>query len=231
MNRIFKASAAVLLFLASPAFAQPAFERGPSITVRGDGRADVPPDMARLSADVVTKAKTLEAASAAHKDRATRAAAALRAMAKDGIEIEQSNFRLDQVRQPVPQAGPRPETEYQAVTSFEIKSRKLDTIDAAITAIAATGLFEMRNLRFGLDEKNNALDIARRDAVADARNRAKVYAQAAGVQLGEITEIADTEPRLLREAAMPLTARGMQVSPPENISVTAGITMTWRIKP
>lgn len=235
MTRIIAAAVTALsLFFANAAAAQPSgFGRGPVISVRGDGRAEVPPDIARLSAEVVTKARTLPAAVDAHKPRATQAAAALRAMAKDGVEIEQSNFRLDQVRQPPsPQGSPRPETEYQAVTSFQIKMTKLAGIDAAITAIASTGLFEVRNLRFGLDEKNNALDIARRNAVADARNRAKVYSEAAGVQLGEVIEITDSEPRMFREMATPMAAdaRSVQVAPPENITVTAGITMTWRIR-
>lgn len=230
MKTMIAALTAFLLLPAFPASAQPVPDRSPSITVRGDGRAEVPPDIARLSVEVVTRGKTLEAATSAHKERAAKAAAALRVMAKDGLTIEQSNFRLDQVRQPAPQQGPRPETEYQAVTTFELKAKKLDVIDAVITAIADTGLFEMRNVRFGLDEKSNALDIARRDAIADARARAKVYAEAAGVQLGEIIEITDSEPRLLREMAAPMAARGMQVAPPENISVTANITMTWRIK-
>jgi uncharacterized protein len=230
MSRVVVA-AFLSLFCLHQAGAQPAsFDRGPIISVRGDGRAEVPPDIARLSAEVVTRGRTLDAATAAHKERAARATAALRALEKDGLVIEQSNFRLDQVRQPMPQQGPRAETEYQAVTSFELKAKKLDGIDALITAIADTGLFEMRNVRFGLDEKSNAFDIARRDAVADARARAKVYAEAAGVQLGEIIEIADSEPRLLREMAAPMAARGMQVAPPENISVTANITMTWRLK-
>jgi uncharacterized protein YggE len=231
MKTMIAAAVAALLLTPLPCSAQPAFDRGPTITVRGDGRAEVPPDIARLSAEVVTRGRTLEAATTAHKERGAKATAALRALEKDGLVIEQSNFRLDQVRQPVPQQGPRIETEYQAVTSFELKAKKLGTIDAVITAIADTGLFEMRNVRFGLDEKSNALDIARRDAVADARARAKVYAEAAGVQLGEIIEIADSQPRMLREMAAPMAARGMQVAPPENISVMANITMTWRIRP
>jgi uncharacterized protein YggE len=222
--------ATFLLFQAAPSPAQPAGDRGPSITVRGDGRAEVPPDIARLSVEVVTRGKTLETAGSSHKERAAKASTALRALAKDGLTIEQSNFRLDQVRQPVPQQGPRQETEYQAVTSYELKTKKLDTIDAVIAAIADTGLFEMRNVRFGLDEKSNALDMARRDAVADARQRAKVYAEAAGVQLGDVTEITDSEPRMLREFAAPMAARGMQVAPPETIAATAHVTMTWRLK-
>jgi len=220
---------ALFLLPALAAFAQPAFDRGPTIIVRGDGRAEVPPDIARLSAEVVTRGKTLDAATVAHKERAAKAATALRALVKDGLEIVQSTFRLDQVRQPVPQ-GQRQETEYQAVTSFELKTKKLDAIDSVVTAIADTGLFEMRSVRFGLDEKSNALDIARRDAVADAKARAKVFAEAAGVQLGEIIEITDSEPRLLREIAAPMAARGMQVAPPENIAVTANVTMTWRLR-
>lgn len=231
MKTMTAALTGLLLLAAFPSFAQPVFDRGPSITVRGDGRAEVPPDIARLSVEVITRGRTLEGATAAHKERAAKAAAALRALDKDGLVIEQSNFRLDQMRQPAPQQGPRAETEYQAVTSFELKAMKLDAIDALITKIAETGLFEMRSVRYGLDEKNNALDIARRNAVADARNRSKVYADAAGVQLGEIVEITDSEPRLLREMAAPMAARGMQVAPPENISVTANVTMTWRIRP
>jgi uncharacterized protein YggE len=234
MNRMIAAAAAMSIFAASPLAAQPGLaDRGPIITVRGDGRAEVPPDIARLTAEVVTKARTLQGATDAHRTRATQAANALKSMAKDGVEIEQSGFRLDQVRQPPqPQGGgARPETEYQAVTSFQIRIKTLAQVDAAITAIASTGLFEVHNLRFGLDEKNGALDTARRNAVADARNRAKLYAEAAGVALGEVIEITDSEPRMFREvAAAPMAARSVQVAPPENIAVTAGITMTWRIR-
>lgn len=232
MNRTIAAGIFLFLILMAAAVsAQPLVDRGPIITVRGDGRAEVPPDLARLTADVVTRGKTLEAASGAHKERAAKAAAALRALAQDGLEIVQSTFRLDQMRQPAPQSGMRPDVEYQAVTTFELKSKKLDKIDDAVTAIAASGLFELRNLRFTLDESSKAFETARREAVADARNRAKTYAEAAGVQLGDIVEIADTEPRLLREAAMPMAARSMQVAPPETVTVTAGITMTWRLRP
>ena len=100
MSRVI-AAAFLSLFCLHQAGAQPMpFDRGPTISVRGDGRAEVPPEIARLSAEVVTKGRTLQAATDAHKTRATQAAAALKGMTKDGVEIEQSTFRLDQVRQP-----------------------------------------------------------------------------------------------------------------------------------
>lgn len=221
------------LLATSPVMAQGVFERAPSITVRGDGHAEAKPDIARLSAEVVTRGKTLQAASEAHQARAQKAIEAIRALEADGVTIEQSNFRLDQIRQPAPMA-PSPNTpseiEYQAVTSFEIKGSKLDRIDAALTPLATSGLFEIRNLRFALDDNNSALETARRNAVLDARTRAKTYAEAAGVTLGEVIEITDAEPRLLRNMAAPMSAAfGMQVAPPEAIDVTATISMSWRI--
>lgn len=216
------------------ALAQPVFERGPAITVRGDGESRAKPDIARLEAEVVTRGKTLEAASGAHQDRAQRASAALRALEADGLSIEHSTFRLDQMHPPMPMPpvpGPKIETEYQAATSFEIRIGKLERVDAVIAALASSGLFEIRNLRFALDDRNSALDDARRNAVADAQRRAKIYAEAAEIALGEVIEITDSEPRLFREMAAPMrAARGMQVSPPETIAVTANITMSWRIK-
>jgi uncharacterized protein YggE len=133
----------------------------------------------------------------------------------------------------VPGSQPRPQdVEYRAVTTFELKTKKLNAIDAAITAIATTGLFEVNNLRFGLDEKNKGLNEARRNAVEDARERANVYAQAAGVQLGDILVITDTDARMPREfAAEPVAmARSMKVIPPETLTLNAGVTITWRIK-
>ncbi|MGE3146523.1 MAG: SIMPL domain-containing protein [Pseudorhodoplanes sp.] len=221
--------------LTLPAAAQPLLpERIPSLTVRGDGQADVAPDHARLTVEVSSTARSLEQATAQHRERADRALTALRGMAGNGIAIERSTFRLDQVRQPrVPEQAPRPgDIEYRAVTTFELKSKKLESIDAAVTAIAATGLFEVRNIRFGLDEKSKGLNEARRNAVQDARERAQIYAQAAGVQLGDIVEITDTEPRMLRPVAVePMMARSnVPVIPPETLTLNAGVTITWRIK-
>jgi uncharacterized protein YggE len=206
----------------------------PTLTVRGQGRAQVAPDHANLTADVVTKAQSAEAATAAHRDRAQRAANALRDMKPDGVAIEQSVFRLDETRPPPTPAGSpgRGNPEYRAVTTFELKMTRLDAVDKAVTALASTGLFEVRNLRFGIDEKNAGLAAARRNAVEDARERATTYADAAGVRLGDIVRIDDTEMRGPREFAVSAPmARNVQVMPPETLTLSASVAITWRIAP
>ena len=64
----------------------------------------------------------------------------------------------------------------------------------------------------------------------NARRQAEVYADAAGVKLGEILEIFDGSAQNLgSEASLRLTAPNVQLSPPATIPFRAGITIKWRI--
>jgi uncharacterized protein YggE len=208
----------VLLAAAGAASAQTPRVEGnePVVTVQGHGRIEARPDHAKFSAAVTTRGAALEAATKSHRERAERAAEALRNL----------NSSL-----PPPPGQPlrRDDMEYRAVTTFELKTHELDKIDAAITAVAATGLFEVRNLRFAIDDDSGALDRARRDAVADARRRAETYAQAAGMTLGEVVRISDTEIHSPREFAAAPMARTVQVIPPDSLTIAANVTITWRM--
>lgn len=227
-------STALIVFClaCTSASAQQSTARLASISVQGEGHVDTAPDHAKLTAEVVTRGKTLEAATATHRERATKADGILRGMENDGLKIEHATFRLDQSRLPAAPGQKQPEPEYEAVTSFSLKTDRVASIDQLVTAIADSGLFEIQNLRFGIEEKNPAIAAARRDAVADARERAKTYAEAAGLQLGEVLEMSDNSARPLRDMAAPQAMRAsMKVSPPETLSVTATINMIWRIIP
>ena len=176
------------------------------------------------------KAKSVEDGTAAHRQRASRAVSVLREMAADAVEIAQSTFRLGEVRMPPSLSGSRePEAEYQAVTTFELK------IDSGgrrrwLDHHASSGHFQVRNLRFGLADNNPGANTTSKNAVADARERAAAYAQAAGVQLGDIVKIEDTETQgpVLFAAKAP-AIRSVEVIPPGNLTLTASATITWRI--
>jgi uncharacterized protein YggE len=212
--------------LAQPA-PPPPHERA-TITVQGEGKSAAKPDYAAISADVVTTAPSLDAAQKAHRERAGKAAAALKAI--DGLKIESSTFQLDRVSQPTP-AGQKPVTEFRAVTSFALKTKNIAAIDEIVSKIAGTGLFEIHNLRFALDDDAKALDEARRNAVLDARHRAEIYAEAAGVKIGEVMEISDSERRFPMPMKQAGYARDKAVTPPDTLDVNASVTMTWRIRP
>jgi uncharacterized protein YggE len=214
--------------LAQPAPPPPPHERA-TITVQGEGRAEAKPDYAAISADLVTTASSLSAAQKAHRERAAKASAALQALEASGLKIESSTFRLDRVNQPV-SAGQKPVIEFRAVTSFSLRTKNIAAIDEIAGRIAETGLFEIHNLRFALDDNTKAFDEARKNAVLDARRRAEIYAEAAGVKIGDVIEISDTERRFPRPMKQAGYAREMAITPPDTLDANASVTMTWGIE-
>src|SRR6185295_72187 len=98
----------------------------------------------------------------------------LRDLKPQSVEIVRSNFRLTEQRTPPTPANPnrQAEPDFLAVTSFELKMTRMDAVDEAITKIAASDLFLVRNSRFGLNDDNASVDMARQRAVANARSKA-----------------------------------------------------------
>lgn len=220
---------AILALLSVPSAAQPFPADEPSLTVQGEGRVDVPPDYAALTVEVETKSKTAADATATHAARATRAMDSLRDMKSSGIEVVRSSFRLGEVHIPM-QSSRQPETEFQAVTTFELKMTKVDAVNDAITKIASSGLFRIGNLRFAVDTNNPGIKEARKGAVTSAREKAETYAGAAGVQLASILKIEDSASHgPVMYAAKAAGPRSVQVMPPDNLTMTATVSITWRI--
>ena len=224
---------AVLLMavLAGAAGAQTVSE--PFLTTTGEGHVHVPPDYAEFTAEVVTRVDSLEAATQKHTERAAKAAAVLRGMAKHGVSVERSTFRLEQSRTGTPKAGAKaPPNEFRAITTFALKINKLNSLNDAVSSIAAAALFEVRSIRYGVSNEERVLDEARRAAVKNARRQAEVYTDAAGVELGEILEMADgSAGGLGSEAALRMPAPNVQLTAPATIPFRASITIRWRIKP
>jgi uncharacterized protein YggE len=207
--------------------------RQPVLSVRGVGKIEAKPDYARLSVQAVTVADTLEEAAKAHQERATRALDVLQQMKADGVEIERSSFALNQDRPPLPlanQTQPPPPPKFRANTSFTLRFRRLDRLNQLVTRLADTGVLEVRSIGYGVDQERQALNNARRAAVADAREQAELYAEAAKVKLVEIVEIDNGEARPEDGAADLPTPRFVQVIPPSVVTFNSSVTITWRIR-
>lgn len=197
------------------------------IAVSGDAQVHAAPDFAEFSPEVITRAETLEGATQKHRERAAKAAKLLDGFQKQGLTVERTSFRLEQSP---PGGAKQPVTSYRAVTTFVLKAGQIGALDAIVAAIAGSGLFEVRAVRYGVRNEERVLDDARRQAVRNARRQAEVYADAAGVKLGEILEMFDgSSQNLGSEAALRLTGPTVQLSPPATIPFRAAITIKWRI--
>ena len=107
-----------------------------------------------------------------------------------------------------------------------------DAVDKAVTE----GSNQIDNLSFDISKKDELLNEARKEALADARAKAELYAEAAGVKLGRLRELSEQaghfpppRPMMMRMEAKAASAdvpveRGEQ-------EVTVNVTATWEIAP
>jgi uncharacterized protein YggE len=209
---------------------------GATLVVKGAGRVEVKPDYALFSTTVSTKGRTLAEAAKAHEDRATRALSVLQSLKGAGLEITTTSFRLGHElpltsRQPAPEKPSEPL--FVAVTKFELRVRPIDSLNGIVTKLAESGLFEVQRIVFLVDQERAALNEARRAAVRDARDQAEAYADAAGLRLVGVTEIADGEAvSLLAEGYADLAIpKYVQIIPPSTVTFTASVKVVWRMAP
>jgi uncharacterized protein len=224
--------------LAVPAVAQEQPLRshsGAILAVKGEGRVEVKPDYAQFHATVSTRAQTLSEATTGHEEQATRALSMLQSLKGASVEISRSSFKLQQERPSVgrqPASEKPPEPQFVAVTTFDLKARPIEALNGIITKLASSGLFEVQNVTFLVDREREVLNEARRAAVHDARDQAEVYADAGGVRLADIDEIADGQATPVRryEADVALSP-SVQIIPPATLTFTASVRVVWHIAP
>jgi uncharacterized protein YggE len=201
------------------------------LTAEGSGEAQAKPDYARITAMVSARAQSLDGAVQSNQQLVTRANAVLQSLKEEGVEIEKSNFSLanDHPRPVTPQEPPGPPS-FTAMTSFSLKANRIERLNAVVGKLASSGLFELSAVSFEVSDNHQALDEARRKAVADARHRAEVLADAAGVRLDDIATIADgnAAPRVL---AFEVARQASLVIPPSTLSFGASVTISWHISP
>ncbi len=205
------AALAVLIAAAVPAAAQQAEPSRPRITVTGEATVSVEPDIAQIRAGVTSDAKTAREAAEINAKAMTAVMAAVKNLGIGERDVQTSRYSIQPTYESGPQARNRL-TGFQATNSVLIKVRQIDKIDDLIDTLIAAGANTMGGIELLVSEPSKHLDEARREAVADARRKAELYAGAAGVKLGAALEIVEQsasvpfQPGLMaRSAAAPAT--------------------------
>ncbi|MFT5006872.1 MAG: hypothetical protein ACI9TA_002179 [Reinekea sp.] len=200
--------------------------------VQGEGRIAVAPDMARITLGVMQEAKT---AAEAMDAMSVAMAAVMAQITAAGIEpkhVQTGSLRLDQ-RYENYDGGSRKPVGYAAFADIEVQVFDLEILGAVLDAAVRDGANQMNGLRFDVADKALHLIAARRAAVADARAKAEVYADAAGTQLGAIILISEggsaSRPSpMMAEASFDSASRSVPIAAGE-LSISASISMVWAL--
>ncbi|WP_210527883.1 SIMPL domain-containing protein [Rubellimicrobium arenae] len=237
MPSILKAALPVLLLAVAP-LALAAQEAGNAlprvIQVVGEGRATSVPDMARVSLGVAHQAQTAREAMDAMSQGA---GAILGRLGTEGIaqnDIQTGQLMLEPAYDYNTPDGTPKMIGFTATQMLDVTVRDLGKLGEVLDAVVTDGANRVNGVSFDLSDPEAAADEARRDAVADARDRADLYAQAAGVGLGEIVSISEAS---VYAPPMPMyDARGVAGGAaasvpvaPGSLSVTASVTVTFAI--
>ncbi|AUH34836.1 SIMPL domain-containing protein [Paracoccus tegillarcae] len=205
------------------------------ISVTGEGEALTQPDIATINLGVTTQADT---AAAAMEQNSAQQTAVFEALAEAGIEgrdIQTSGLNLTPVTDYSREGQPPQVSGYRAQNMVTVRVRDLDSLGATLDTLVTAGTNEINGITFGRDDSDQVQDDARRDAVADARHRAEIMAEAAGLTLGPVLTMRDVvygttppEPRMMRQAMDAAGAQSVPVAGGE-MAMQASIEMQFAL--
>jgi uncharacterized protein YggE len=230
-NMIFAALLAVAPL--APALAQdaaPQMIAQPSaqISVTGTGTVLAAPDMATITLGVTQTADTAKGAMDQTNTELARVLENLKAAGIEGRDLQTSGLSL----QPTWDAATNtPSTNsFTASNQLTVTVRALASLGSVLDAAVKDGANTLNNVQFGVADPAPLLDEARLRAVADARQRANVMVNAAGVRLGTIAQMAEQGGGVAfpRGEMMRASADSMPVQAGE-LSFSVNVAMTWQL--
>jgi len=178
---------AFLAASATSAQAQPA-EGSTVLRLAVQADARLTPDVAVVQAGVVSEAATAAQATAANARAMTEA---LRALRRSGVaerDLQTKTVTL-QPQYAYAEGAPPRLTGYRSENVVQVTVRELKNLGKIIDAVTAAGANEIQGIEFSAENSDEALAQARRDAIADARQRAQLYADALGMRIVRVTLI------------------------------------------
>lgn len=213
----------------------------PSLTVRGSAEVSVAPDRATVRLGVLVQRPQ---AAEAQREANEVAGRILRNFEELGVEedqIQTSELQLSPVYAGTDPRASKPEepriAAYRASNVVSVRLDDLSKIGPAIDAGLAAGANRLEGVHFGLKNDLPAREDALRQAVGEARSKAKTMADALGVRLVEVLSL--DEGGVTIDVPRMALARGMAFAEASDvptpvasgqITVSAQVTLRYRIE-
>ena len=195
---------------------------GTLLSVSAQAEARRAPDIATVSAGVVTQAADANGALRENADRMAKVVAAIRAAGVAERDVQTAGVNLNPQYRYADNKPPAI-TGYQASNTVNVTVRDIAKLGRILDALVATGANQVNGPTFDIDRKEPVYDEARRDALDTARQRAEMYAKALGLRVRRIVSIDETGgaaiPRPIPMYSMAKAARdeATPISPGENV--------------
>jgi len=173
----------------APAFSQPV--AGTRLDINATGQATRVPDLAIISAGVVTRATTAKGALSQNAAKMERVRAALKGAGIADRDIQTSNISLNPEYRYVENQAPRL-TGYTASNQVSVRFRDIASTGEILDALVAVGANQINGPSLTIDKPEEALNEARAKALADGRARAELYARQLNMRVTRLLVVSES---------------------------------------
>ena len=205
------------------------------ITVSGEGKAYVKPDIALVSFGVTSQA--LKSQDAVNQNN-TKMNAVIKAVKDLGVtdeDIQTTLYNLQPVYDYLVSGG-RVFSGYSLEQQVSVKIRNFDVINSVLDKATAAGATNVGQLQFTVDNPEMAQAQARDMAIAKAKEKIKSIAKQSGLNIGKLVNISEgynNYPQPMYASAMAKDSAGGSVAPQIQTGqqeVSSTVTLTYQIK-
>ncbi len=199
-----------------PGYAIPA--DGTLLSVSAQAEAKRVPDVATISAGVVTQASDANAAMRANAEQMDKVMAAIRAAGIAERDIQTTGISVNPEYR-YAENQPPTITGYQASNTVSLKVREVARLGKVLDALVASGANQVNGPSFEIDQPEAAYDEARRAALDKAQARAAMYAKTLGMRVRRIVSISEGGGF---QPPMPIMAMRMEKAQAADTAVSPG---------
>ena len=197
------------------------------VTVGGEATIAVAPDIAVIRVGVTSQGKNAREASEVNSRQMTAVLAAIKTNGIDPRDIQTSRLSLQPQYDPN-KSGTARLTGFLITNQITIKIHEIGRLPVILDSAIAAGANEMSGIEFEVSQQSRLLDQARAEAVADARRKAALYAQAAGAKLGHVVQITDESAPAPRPLVQAMRAGAVPVAPGEQM-LRVAVTVSFEL--
>lgn len=229
------ATVTAALLILTPALAEES-KVNRMISISGHGEVMAVPDLATVSLGVMTTATTAQEALAANTKAMSDLLAVLKQQGVAERDTATSNFNV-QPRYDYGQGGTQQPkvVGYDVSNTVTVVAREVESLGDLLDKAVAAGSNQIYGISFSVSKPEALLDTARKNAVADARRKAEIYAAAGGFTLGDIISVSEgggyqpPMPMVMKSAMSADSAGAVPVAQGEQ-ALSIDVSIVWAIK-
>jgi hypothetical protein len=207
---------------------------GTRLDINATGEVTRVPDVAIISAGVVSRSPTATGALQDTADRMSRVLAALKRAGVEDRDIQTSNVSLNPEYRYVENQPPQL-VGYTASNNVTIRFRDIRNSGKILDALVGQGANQINGPTLTVDKPEGALEEARARAVAFGRARAELYARSLGLRIVRVVSVNESGGSYPVPPPIPMYARADMAQAKTSIEpgeqkLQVNLTMTFELQ-